>query len=79
MGKGQVWLNGRNAGRYWQIGPQEWIKLPESWLEGENELLLLDEQGCQPRDIYMETGRRTQGQPMRLTIPLGSAAGWSPS
>ena len=48
MGKGQIWLNGQNAGRYWQIGPQEFYKLPVSWLQAENELLLLDEQGCEP-------------------------------
>jgi hypothetical protein len=75
MGKGQVWLNGRNAGRYWQIGPQEWIKLPVSWLQDANELLLLDEQGCDPRDIRIEIGPRTTGQRMRLAIPLEPAAG----
>ena len=51
MGKGQIWLNGQNAGRYWQIGPQEFYKLPVSWLQAENELLLLDEQGCEPKEV----------------------------
>jgi hypothetical protein len=41
--KGQIWLNGRNVARYWQIGPQEFYKLPASWLERENELLVLEE------------------------------------
>ncbi len=41
--KGQIWLNGRNVCRYWQIGPQEHYKLPASWLESTNELLVLDE------------------------------------
>jgi hypothetical protein len=41
--KGQIWLNGRNVARYWQVGPQEFYKLPASWLEMENELLVLDE------------------------------------
>jgi hypothetical protein len=41
--KGQIWLNGRNVARYWQIGPQEHYKLPVSWLQNENELLVLDE------------------------------------
>jgi hypothetical protein len=41
--KGQIWLNGRNVARYWQIGPQEHYKLPASWLQAENELLALDE------------------------------------
>ncbi|MEM8532255.1 MAG: hypothetical protein AAGF95_15525, partial [Chloroflexota bacterium] len=44
--KGQIWLNGHNVGRYWQIGPQEYYKLPVSWLQDENELLLLDEEGA---------------------------------
>ena len=44
--KGQIWLNGRNVARYWQIGPQEFYKLPASWLANENEILVLDE-GCE--------------------------------
>ena len=41
--KGQIWLNGHNVARYWQIGPQEHYKLPASWLQTANELLVLDE------------------------------------
>lgn len=41
--KGQIWLNGRNVARYWQVGPQEFYKLPASWLDRENEILVLDE------------------------------------
>lgn len=43
--KGQIWLNGRNIGRYWQIGPQEDYKLPVSWLAEQNELLIFAEEG----------------------------------
>jgi beta-galactosidase len=45
--KGQIWLNGQNCGRFWQIGPQETYKLPLSWVqdEGENELLIFAEEG----------------------------------
>ena len=46
--KGQVWLNKRNIGRYWQIGPQETYKLPASWLQPENELLVFEEEGGEP-------------------------------
>jgi len=53
MGKGQFWLNGQNVGRYWQIGPQEFYKLPVSWLQAQNELLLLDEQGCEPEGVRL--------------------------
>ena len=27
--KGHVWLNGHAAGRYWEIGPQRTLNLPE--------------------------------------------------
>ena len=53
MSKGQIWLNGRNAGRFWQIGPQEFYKLPASWIEADNELLLLDEQGHEPKLVEL--------------------------
>jgi hypothetical protein len=43
--KGQIWLNGYNVGRYWQVGPQEDYKLPISWLADENELLIFAEEG----------------------------------
>lgn len=43
--KGQIWLNGRNIGRYWQIGPQDNYKLPLTWLADQNELLLFAEEG----------------------------------
>ncbi|HMQ31919.1 MAG TPA: beta-galactosidase [Chloroflexaceae bacterium] len=43
--KGQVWLNGRNVARFWQIGPQEDYKLPVSWLADQNELLIFAEEG----------------------------------
>lgn len=47
-GKGQLLLNGRNAGRYWDIGPQRTLHLPECWIAEENELLLLVEDGTPP-------------------------------
>lgn len=41
-GKGQVWVNGHHLGRYWQIGPQQTLYLPASWLKaGANEVLVL--------------------------------------
>lgn len=43
--KGQIWLNGRNLARFWQIGPQEAYKLPPSWLHEHNELLIFAETG----------------------------------
>ena len=42
-GKGMVWVNGYNLGRYWEIGPQQTLYMPGCWLkEGENEMIVLD-------------------------------------
>jgi beta-galactosidase len=41
--KGLVWVNGRNLGRYWNIGPQTRLFCPASWLrEGLNEIIVFD-------------------------------------
>lgn len=37
--KGVIFINGRNLGRYWNIGPQETLYLPGPWLHpGSNEV-----------------------------------------
>jgi len=42
-GKGCVWVNGHNLGRYWRIGPQQSLFLPGPWLlQGKNEVVVLD-------------------------------------
>ena len=46
--KGHLWLNGRSLGRYWQIGPQEFYKVPASWLAAANELLIFEEEQGTP-------------------------------
>ncbi|WP_295203279.1 beta-galactosidase [uncultured Chryseobacterium sp.] len=44
FGKGFVFLNGHNLGKYWQIGPQQTIYVPASWLKkGKNEIVVFDE------------------------------------
>lgn len=35
-GKGVVFINGRNLGRYWSIGPQQTLFLPATWLHRGN-------------------------------------------
>ena len=43
LGKGALWVNGRNAGRFWNIGPQRALYVPGSWLHpGENEAVAFD-------------------------------------
>jgi beta-galactosidase len=42
-GKGMVWVNGNNLGKYWEIGPQQTLYLPAEWLKkGENEIIVLE-------------------------------------
>lgn len=57
MTKGQIYINGHNAGRYFvataqgdPVGPQTQYYLPEPWLHTDrpNELLLFDEHGHHP-------------------------------
>jgi beta-galactosidase len=44
FGKGIVFINGQNLGRYWQIGPQQTIFVPAVWLKnGTNEVIVFDE------------------------------------
>lgn len=44
FGKGFVFLNGHNLGKYWQIGPQQTIYVPAVWLKkGQNEVVVFDE------------------------------------
>ena len=42
-GKGLVWVNGRNVGRYWKIGPQQSLFVPAEWMhKGKNEVVVFD-------------------------------------
>ena len=42
-GKGVVWLNGHNLGRYWGIGPQQTLYMPAEWLKkGKNEIVIVE-------------------------------------
>jgi beta-galactosidase len=42
-GKGLVWVNGHNLGKYWEIGPQQTVYLPAEWLKkGKNEIVVLE-------------------------------------
>ncbi len=43
FGKGFVFLNGHNLGKYWGIGPQQTIYVPAGWLrKGANEVVVFD-------------------------------------
>jgi beta-galactosidase len=51
-GKGNVWVNGHNLGRYWHIGPQQSLFVPAPWLKkGRNEVIVLDLLEASPRSL----------------------------
>jgi beta-galactosidase len=44
FGKGFVFLNGHNLGKYWEIGPTQTIYVPAAWLKkGQNEVVVFDQ------------------------------------
>mgnify|MGYP005845824841 CR=1 FL=1 len=63
--KGQIILNGHNAGRYFvaaggkPVPPQTRYYLPEPWLrtDGDNELLFFDEHGAKPGGVRLAYDR----------------------
>jgi beta-galactosidase len=66
-GKGNVWVNGHNLGRYWRIGPQQSLFLPAGWLrQGLNEIVVLDLEAGRGRsvrgikELVFETPQREQ-------------------
>ena len=51
-GKGYVWANGHNLGRYWRVGPQQTLFLPSCWLKkGTNEVVVLDLEQREQRSL----------------------------
>jgi len=51
-GKGYVWVNGHNLGRYWKIGPQLSLFVPATWLsQGRNEVVVLDLESSEHRTL----------------------------
>ena len=59
MKKGQVWINGHNLGRFWDIGPQRDLYVPGPWLKkGENTVVVFD--------LVSQPGSKLQG----LAAPL---------
>ena len=43
-GKGLIFINGKNIGRYWQVGPQQTLFIPGVWLnKGENTVVIFEQ------------------------------------
>ncbi|MCK9412916.1 MAG: beta-galactosidase [Prolixibacteraceae bacterium] len=55
LGKGMIWVNGRNIGRYWQdAGPQRYYHVPSAWLKaGANELVIFEENNGTPQQVNL--------------------------
>jgi len=50
--KGVVWINGRNLGRYWEIGPQKRLFCPAPFLKrGANEIVVFDLHVLRPAPV----------------------------
>ncbi len=53
LSKGQAYLNGEALGRYWEIGPQHSLYMPEPWIRDQNLLAVFDEEGKSPDRVYL--------------------------
>jgi beta-galactosidase len=52
-GKGVVWVNGHQLGRYWSIGPEQTLYVPGPWLrKGANDIVVFDLE--QPAHLTMQ-------------------------
>ena len=49
-GKGIIFINGKNIGRYWQVGPQQTLYIPGVWLKkGENKIVIFEQLNESPK------------------------------
>jgi beta-galactosidase len=66
-GKGIVFVNGKNIGRYWHVGPQQTLYVPGVWLKkGKNEVVVFEQQ-----NDTLQTELKTTKIPVltKLNIP----------
>lgn len=57
MQKGQIYLNGHNAGRFWKFGgTQELYYLPRAWMKEQNQLVIFEELGIFPQGTSLVFG-----------------------
>ena len=55
-GKGIVFVNGHNLGRYWKAGPQQTLYLPGCWLvKGKNRILIFEQLNSQKHRLISST------------------------
>lgn len=67
-GRGCLFLNGTNLGRYWQIGPQRTLYVPAPLLRrGKNEIILFETQGL-GEPLVRSLARRDFGPCLKMQI-----------
>ena len=67
LGRGFVWLNGHNLGRYPEKIPVNGLYLPEPWLNaGGNELVIFDEEGHTPAGVSLTVEKAAS----RFVVPM---------
>lgn len=59
-GKGIVFINGRNIGRYWNVGPQQTLYIPGVWLK----------KGVNSIEIFEQLNDRPQTEVHTLNFPV---------
>lgn len=53
-GKGCVFVNGFNIGRFWEVGPQKRLYIPAPLLRtGENEIIIFETDGKVGEEIWL--------------------------
>jgi Glycosyl hydrolases family 35 len=66
LSKGQAFVNGMALGRYWHIGPQQSLYVPDSWLKADNRIAIFDEGGKSPDGVYLLRDSRVPTQSVWL-------------
>ena len=57
-GKGIVFVNGHNLGRYWNIGPQHTLYVPGCWLKkGANQIVIFEQLADKPHSTISFTDK----------------------
>jgi beta-galactosidase len=66
-GKGIIFINGKNIGRYWCVGPQQTLYIPGVWLKkGENKIIIFEQLNDKPH-----TEVRTTKVPVLAKLKIG--------
>ena len=73
LSRGTAWLNGHNLGRYPEKIKAPGMYLPECWLkDGENELIIFDEDGASPAQCKLEVERAASREVIAVSEPCSA-------